>query len=258
MEQEAPVIGFGVDIGGSGIKGARVDLRTGDLTSDRFKILTPQPSTPQAVVEVIEQLLAQAEWTGPFGCTFPGIVRHGVLHSAANLDKSWVGVSLERLLDDATGLQTAVLNDADAAGLAEVRYGAARDRDGVVILTTLGTGIGTAVFVDGHLLPNTELGHLIMYGRSAEKYAAASVRERKKLSWEEWAGRLQEYYSHLEFLFSPDLIVVGGGVSRKAEKFLPLLDVEAEIIPAALQNQAGIVGAAIEAVERFQGGLPEH
>jgi polyphosphate glucokinase len=258
VDHEAPLIGFGVDIGGSGIKGARVDLRTGELVSDRFKVLTPQPSTPQAVVEVIKQLLGQAEWSGPFGCTFPGIVRHGVLHSAANLDASWVGVDLERLLDDATGQQAAVLNDADAAGLAEARYGAARDRDGVVILTTLGTGIGTAVFVDGHLLPNSELGHLLLHGKSAEKYAAASVRERRRLSWEEWAGRLQEYYSHLEFLLSPDLIIVGGGVSRKAEKFLPLLDVEAEMIPAALQNQAGIVGAAVEAVERFQGGLPEH
>jgi polyphosphate glucokinase len=248
---EAASIGFGVDIGGSGIKGARVDLHTGELASERVKIATPQPSTPEAVVDVIQQLLAQAEWRGPFGCTFPGIVRHGVLHSAANLDKSWIGVHLEELLDEHTGLQAAVLNDADAAGMAEARFGAARGRDGVVILTTLGTGIGSAVFVDGHLLPNTELGHLVWRGASAEKYAAASVREKKKLTWEVWAGRLQEYYSHLEFLFSPDLLIVGGGVSRKSEKFLPLLDLEAEIIPAQLQNQAGIVGAAVHAAERF-------
>ena len=258
MEQQAPLVGFGVDIGGSGIKGARVDLRTGELVSERFKILTPRPSTPTAVVDVITRLLEQAAWTGPFGCTFPGIVRHGVLHSAANLDKGWLGVDLERLLDESTGLPADVLNDADAAGLAEVRFGAARGRSGVVVLTTLGTGIGTAVFVDGHLVPNTELGHLLLHGDSAEKYAAASAREREGLSWKEWAGRLQEYYSHLEFLLSPDVIIVGGGVSRKSEKFLPLLDVQAEIIPAALQNQAGIVGAAVEAAERFAGGPPEH
>jgi polyphosphate glucokinase len=251
VEHETAGIGFGIDIGGSGIKGARVDLANGELASERVKIATPQPATPEAVIDVIEQLLDEAGWTGGFGCTFPGIVRHGVLHSAANLDQSWVGVHLEELLHERTGVPVSVLNDADAAGMAESRFGAARGRDGVVILTTLGTGIGSAIFVDGHLLPNSELGHLIMYGRSAEKYAAASVREKKKLPWDVWAARLQEYYSHLEFLFSPDLFVVGGGVSRKSEKFLPLLDLEAEIIPAQLQNQAGIVGAAVDAMERF-------
>lgn len=258
MEEHGRAIGFGIDIGGSGIKGARVDLTTGELASDRIKILTPQPATPEAVVAVIREIVEQAEWAGPFGCTFPGIVRHGVLHSAANMGEAWIGVHLEELVHDATGHQVAVLNDADAAGLAEARFGAARDRDGVVILTTLGTGIGTAVFVDGHLLPNSELGHLQMYGKSAEKRAAASVRQRKGLSWEEWAARLQEYYSHLEFLLSPDLIIIGGGVSRKSEKFLPMLDLQAEVIPAQLQNQAGIVGAAVVAAERFEGGLPPH
>lgn len=258
MEEHGRAIGFGIDIGGSGIKGARVDLTTGELASERIKILTPQPATPEAVVAVIGEIVQQAEWAGPFGCTFPGIVRHGVLHSAANKGKAWIGVHLEELVHDATGHQVAVLNDADAAGLAEARFGAARDRDGVVIMTTLGTGIGSAVFVDGHLLPNSELGHLQMYGKSAEKRAAASVRQRKGLAWEEWAARLQEYYSHLEFLLSPDLIIVGGGVSRKSEKFLPLLDLQAEVIPAQLQNQAGIVGAAVVAAERFEGGLPPH
>jgi polyphosphate glucokinase len=258
VEEHGRAIGFGIDIGGSGIKGARVDLTTGELASERIKILTPQPATPEAVVAVIGEIVQEAEWAGPFGCTFPGIVRHGVLHSAANMGKAWIGVHLEELVHDATGHQVAVLNDADAAGLAEARFGAARDRDGVVIMTTLGTGIGSAVFVDGHLLPNSELGHLQMYGKSAEKRAAASVRQRKGLAWEEWAARLQEYYSHLEFLLSPDLIIVGGGVSRKSEKFLPLLDLQAEVIPAQLQNQAGIVGAAVVAAERFEGGLPPH
>ncbi len=246
-------IGFGVDIGGSGIKGARADLVAGDLASERHKILTPQPATPEAVVAVITEIVSTAGWTQPFGCTFPGIVRHGVLHSAVNLDKSWLGVNLEHLASEATGLPVAALNDADAAGLAEARFGAAKGRDGVVIVVTLGTGIGTAVLVDGHLLPNSELGHLLLHGDSAERYAAASVRQRKNLSWKEWGGRLQEYFSHLEFLFSPDVFIIGGGVSRKSEKFLPYLDVEAEIIPAQLQNQAGIVGAAVVAAERFGG-----
>jgi polyphosphate glucokinase len=258
VEEHGRSIGFGIDIGGSGIKGARVDLATGELASERIKILTPQPPTPDRVVPVIREIVEQAEWSGPFGCTFPGVVRHGQLYTAANLGDDWIGVNLEELVQTATAHQVAVLNDADAAGLAEVRFGSPKARDGVVILTTLGTGIGSAVFVDGVLLPNTELGHLQMNGRSAEKRAAASVKERKGLSWQDWAARLQEYYSYLEFLFSPDLIIVGGGVSRKAEKFLPLIKVEAQMIPAQLQNQAGIVGAAVVAAERFEGGLPEH
>jgi polyphosphate glucokinase len=251
VEEHGKAIGYGVDIGGSGIKGARVDLAAGDLASERHKIATPQPATPEAVVGVITQMVEQAGWTGPFGCTFPGIVHHGVLHSAANLHSSFVGVHLEEHLHEATGLPVAVLNDADAAGLAEARFGAAAGRDGVVVMLTLGTGIGSAVFVDGHLLPNSELGHLIMYGKSAERYAAASVRQKKGLSWQEWAGRLQEYLAHVEFLLSPDLIILGGGVSRRAEKFVPMLTTRAELITAELENQAGIVGAAVIASERF-------
>ena len=251
MTEQGSGIGFGIDIGGSGIKGARVDLETGEFVSDRIKILTPKKATSQNVVPIIVEILAQAEWSGPFGCTFPGIVRHGVLHSAANLGEHWVGTNLEELLHEATGSPVAVLNDADAAGLAEARFGAAKGRDGVVILTTLGTGIGTALINDGALVPNTEFGHIQMYGKSAEKYAASSVKERKGLSYPEWAERLQEYYSHLEFLISPDVIIVGGGISRKSDKFLPRISTQAELIPAQLRNTAGIVGAAVVAHERF-------
>jgi polyphosphate glucokinase len=251
VDEQGRTFGFGIDIGGSGIKGARVDLATGELASERIKFLTPKKPTPANVVPILAEIVQQAGWTGPFGCTFPGVVRHGVLYSAANLGDVWLGVNLEQLVGEATGLPTAVLNDADAAGLAEVRYGAAKGREGVVILTTLGTGIGTAVINDGALVPNTEFGHLQMYGRSAEKYAASSAKERKKLSYSKWAERLQEYYSYLEFLTSPDVIIVGGGISRKSEKFLPLISTQAELIPAELRNQAGIVGAAVVAHERF-------
>lgn len=254
VEQNGRRIGFGIDIGGSGIKGARVDLDTGEFDGDRIKILTPKKPTPDNVVPIIGQIIEQAGWSGPFGCTFPGVVRHGVLYSAANLGKTWLGVNLESVLHEASGHEVVVLNDADAAGLAEMRFGAARGRDGVVILTTLGTGIGTALFMDGVLVPNTELGHVQMYGKSAEKYAASSVKDKKRLSYPEWAERLQEYYSYLEFLMSPDVIIVGGGISRKSEKFLPLITTEAELIPAKLRNTAGIVGAAVVAEERFGTG----
>ena len=254
MEESGRNIGFGIDIGGSGIKGARVDLDTGEFDGDRIKVLTPKKATPTNVVAIISEILDQAQWSGPFGCTFPGVVRHGVLHTAANLGDHWIGVNLESIVHEATGRDVVVLNDADAAGLAEVRFGAARGRPGVVVLTTLGTGIGTALINDGQLVPNTEFGHLQREGRSWEKYAASSVKDKKGLSYPDWAARLQEYYSYLEFLLSPDVIIVGGGISRKSEKFLPLLTTNADIIPAQLRNTAGIVGAAIVADERFRTG----
>jgi polyphosphate glucokinase len=252
VEEHGRDIGFGIDIGGSGIKGARVDLATGELASDRIKILTPTTATSENVVPIIHEIIEQAEWSGPVGCTFPGVVRHGVLYTAANLGSHWIGVHLEELLHDSTGLPVAVINDADAAGLAEVRYGAAKDRTGVVILTTLGTGIGSAVINDGVLVPNSEFGHLLRNDRSWEKYAASSVKDRKGLSYPEYAQRLQEYYTYLESITWPDVIIVGGGISRKADKFLPLITTQAELIPAELRNQAGIVGAAIVAHERFE------
>lgn len=239
-------IGFGVDIGGSGIKGARVDLATGELASERVKIPTPRSYDIDEVVQTVLDVVAQAGWEGPFGCTFPGIVKHGVLHSAANLGPHWLGVDLQQLLAERSGQHVVVLNDADAAGLAEVDFGAAKGRDGVVIVTTLGTGIGSALFHDGTLVPNTELGHLEIDGESAEKRASSAAKEREGLSYKDWAPRLQRFYSHLDFLFSPDLIVVGGGISRKHAKFLPLITgLRSEIVPAGLENQAGIAGAAM-------------
>jgi polyphosphate glucokinase len=246
--------GFGIDIGGSGIKGAPVDLRQGEFAADRVRIETPEVSNPENVIDVVLEVLSKFDWDAPFGCAFPGIVHHGVIRSAANVDKSWIGFDLASELKNRTGQHVVVVNDADAAGFAEGRFGAAADVDGVVVLTTLGTGIGSAVLLDGALLPNTEFGHLYLEsGKEAEQYAAASVREENHLSWSQWAKRLQKFYAHLEFALSPELFVVGGGVSKKADRFLPLLKLQTPIVPAELRNDAGIIGAALLAVE----GAPE-
>jgi polyphosphate glucokinase len=240
----------GVDFGGSGIKAAPVDLTAGEFAAERARVATPQPSTPDAVTGVLVDLLRQfPDAGGPVGITVPGVVRHGVVHSAANIDRSWLGTDADAMFTKATGRDVHVVNDADAAGLAEVRYGAARGRTGLVLVTTLGTGIGSAIVHDGVLVPNAELGHLEIDGHDAETRAANSAREQHDLSWERWAQRLQVYYRTLERLFSPDLFVVGGGVSKKADRFLPLLDLDTEIVPATLRNQAGIVGAALYAHE---------
>lgn len=245
--------GFGIDIGGSGIKGAPVDLDTGTLLTDRHRIRTPQPATPDAVAGVVCEVAGHFGWAEPFGCTFPAVVTHGVTRTAANVDPSWVDTDAESLLRKATGHDVLVVNDADAAGYAELAFGAARHRSGVILVTTLGTGIGSALIVDGRLVPNTELGHLELDGHDAETRASDAAREREGLSWERWAKRLQRYYRHVEDLFWPDLIVIGGGVSKKADKFLPLLDLRTEVVPAALRNEAGIVGAALLAHERAGG-----
>ncbi|SEW06657.1 Polyphosphate glucokinase [Austwickia chelonae] len=249
---------LGIDIGGSGVKGAPVELETGALTTERLRIDTPRPATPHAVAEVVAQVAASFEsQTGdsPVGITIPGIVRRGVMYSAANIDKSWIGVDVEHLFSERLGRPVCVLNDADAAGVAEMHYGAAKDVPGTVFLATLGTGIGTALMVDGVLVPNTELGHLEIDGHDAESRASAAVRDREDLDWPEWSGRLQRYFSHIEMLLSPDLIVVGGGVSRRADKFLPLLELAAPVIPAALRNSAGIVGAAWFATQRSRSAV---
>ncbi|MFC5908962.1 polyphosphate--glucose phosphotransferase [Streptacidiphilus monticola] len=239
---------FGVDIGGSGIKGAPVDLDRGDLAEERFKVLTPQPSAPAAVVEKVAEVVKQFAWQGPVGCTFPGVVLDGRTLTAANVDHGWINADAEKLISDALGLPVAVVNDADAAGIAEVNYGAGKGRKGVVLLLTFGTGIGSALFVDGKLVPNTELGHLELKGKDAERHASSAAKERHDLSWEQWAERLDDYLAMVEMLFSPQLIIVGGGVSRKYQKFLPLLKpLRAEIVPAQLRNNAGIVGAAMAA-----------
>jgi polyphosphate glucokinase len=241
---------FGIDFGGTGIKGAPVDLEAGDFAAERVRIRTPEKSTPENVAEVFVDLLAQfPDCKGAVGVTVPGVVRHGVVHSAANIDKAWIGTDADKLFTAATGREVHVVNDADAAGLAEVRYGAARGRTGLVIVTTLGTGIGSALVHDGVLVPNAELGHLEIDGHDAEARAANSAREREELSWHHWAKRLTKYYRTLEMLLSPELFVVGGGVSKESDEFLPMVDIETEIVPATLRNKAGVVGAALYASE---------
>jgi polyphosphate glucokinase len=240
---------MGVDIGGSGIKGAPVDLERGDLAQERHKVLTPHPATPEGVAGCVVEVVRHFGWEGPVGVTFPGVVTGGVTRSAANVDKGWVGTDAAALLSGRLdGLPVTVLNDADAAGVAEMTYGAGRGRGGTVILLTLGTGIGSALFTDGRLVPNSELGHLELKGHDAETRASVKAKEDGGLSWEQWAHRLTKYLAHVEMLFSPDLFILGGGVSRKPEKFLPLIEgIRAEIVPAELQNNAGIVGAAMAA-----------
>jgi len=238
---------LGIDIGGSGIKGAPVDLAKGQFARDRLRLDTPKVSTPDAVAEIVAQIaehFADATGDSPIGVTMPAVVTNGVARSAANIDPAWVGTDVRRLLSERLGRPVTVVNDADAAGVGEIHFGAARNAGGLVLVSTLGTGIGSCLIYDGVLVPNSELGHLEIDGRDAEQRASSSVRDDKNLSWQEWAERLQRYYSHVEDLLWPDLIVVGGGVSRKAEKFLPLLHLRAPIVAAQLQNSAGIIGAA--------------
>jgi len=243
---------LGIDIGGSGIKGAPVDLKAGEFAKSRLKIATPQPATPEAVAQVVDQIVDEFEKeTGgsPIGVAVPAVVIRGTVLSAANIDPSWINTDAEALIKEHTGRSVTVLNDADAAGLAELHYGAAKGEHGLVIVTTLGTGIGSALVYDGRLVPNSELGHLEIDGYDAEDRAASSVKDNEGLSWDEWIERLQRYYETIEMLFSPDLIVVGGGVSRDADKFLPKLRLRAPIVPAELRNKAGIIGAAHRAVD---------
>ena len=239
---------LGIDVGGSGIKGAPVDLELGEFAQKRRRIDTPAVSTPEAVCDVIAQVVDhfdEVRSDSPIGVTIPGVVQHGVVKTAANIDKSWIGCEIEKLLEDRLQHDVVVVNDADAAGVGELEFGAAKGHQGLVILTTLGTGIGTAIFNRGVLVPNSELGHLEIDGVDAETIAASSAKTREDLSYEEWAERLQVYYRRLEDLLWPDLIVVGGGVSKDSDEFLPLLDLRTPIIPATLKNKAGIIGAAV-------------
>jgi polyphosphate glucokinase len=238
------LLGFGVDIGGSGIKGAVVDLDVGRLATERYKVLTPQPATPGAVADVVAEIVDQYGWQGPLGCTFPAVVQGGTARTAVNVDSSWVGTNIEAVVGSATGLPVTAVNDADAAGMAESLWGAGKGVAGLVVIVTLGTGIGTALFYNGVLIPNSELGHIELDGVDYEQKASAAARDREDLSWDKWGKRLQRYFSALEFLMRPDLFIVGGGVSRRSEKFLPLLSLETPIVPAMLQNEAGIAGAA--------------
>lgn len=245
---------IGVDFGATGIKGAVVDLDVGELAGDRHRIPTPQPSTPAAVVAtiaaVVEEVTEDMACDGPIGCAVPAVVVNGVVRTAANIDRSWLGVDARERLGSGLGRDAVLLNDADAAGLAEMCFGAGAGRTGTTLLLTLGTGIGSAVFIDGRLLPNTELGHVVMWGDSAEEQASAQGREDLDLDWQEWAEtRLNPYLAYLESLLWPDLIIIGGGISKKPERFVPFLRTRAEIIPAELKNNAGIVGAALAAEE---------
>lgn len=242
---------LGIDVGGSGIKGAPVDLEKGAFATERLRLQTPKDSTPAAVAEVIDEIarkFSRQSGKHPIGVTVPAVVSNGIVRTAANIDDSWIGTDADGLFSEHLGREVHVLNDADAAGLAEAHYGAARGTRGLVLVTTLGTGIGTALISDGRLVANSELGHIEIDGVDAETVTANSVREGEDLSWQEWADRLQTYYSTLEDLLWPDLIVVGGGVSKKAEKFLPLLHLRAPIVAAQLKNDAGIIGAAHAAV----------
>lgn len=239
-----------MDIGGSGIKGAPVDLDRGDLARERHKVLTPHPATPKGVADCVAEVVGHFDWSGPIGITYPGVVTDGVTRTAANVDKGWIDTDARTLLGERIGQPVTILNDADAAGVAEMTFGAGKGRRGTVIVLTFGTGIGSAVFTDGRLVPNTELGHLELHGHDAEKHASTKAKEDEDLSWQHWAHRVQKYLLHVEMLFSPELFIIGGGVSRKAEKFLPLIEkVRAEMVPAQLQNNAGIVGAAMAAAD---------
>ncbi|GAA2638223.1 ROK family protein [Actinomadura fulvescens] len=244
---------LGIDIGGSGIKGAPVDLATGEFTRERIRVATPRPAEPEPVAEILARIVDDFGWSGPVGATYPGVVVNGVTRSAANVAKSWIGLDAVKLFDEATGCPVTLLNDADAAGIAEMSHGVGKGQKGTVVMLTLGTGIGSALFTDGVLVPNTEFGHLEIDGHDAETRASAKVREEDDLSWEQWAKRLSDYLAHLEALVTPSLIIVGGGVSKKAAKFVPLIhNVAAPVIPARLFNSAGIVGAAMAAAAAAQ------
>ena len=244
--KKRPVLG--IDIGGSGIKGAPVDVDRGVLLAERLRIPTPSPAKPKAVAGVVAQIVEHFRWREAVGCAFPAVVKKGVTLTAANVDKSWIGTDGRKLFERRTGCAVTLLNDADAAGLAEVRFGAGRGKPGLVIMLTLGTGIGSALFMDGILVPNTELGHLVIRGKAAELRASSRARTQQKLSWKQWGTRLDEYLRYVEDLLSPELFILGGGISKKHEKFTPFLSTDTPVVPAEMRNDAGIVGAALAAL----------
>jgi polyphosphate glucokinase len=241
---------LGIDVGASGIKGALVDLDNGKLRGERFRVPTPQPPTPAAMATAFAEITEFFDYKGKVGCGFPAIVKNGVARSAANIDHTWIGTSIEAVFGQATGCRVLATNDADAAGIAEMRFGVGREEQGLVMLITIGTGLGSALFYKGMMVPNTELGHLIFKnGRSAEAYCSSGARERLKISRKEWADRFSEYLRHLERLFSPDLFILGGGESKFFETYKHQLQTQARVVPAKLLNNAGIIGAAAYAAE---------
>lgn len=239
---------LGIDIGGTGIKGALVNTASGELLTERYRLLTPQPATPKAMIQTMGKIVSHFNWQGPVGCGYPGVVKDGVVYTASNVSKKWIGFNLVNGLRELTGCEVVALNDADAAGLAEMRFGAGRDQNGVVFVVTLGTGIGTALFVAGQLVPNLELGHVEIGGQEAEARAAAVVRKQARLSWKKWGRRVNRYLVTMEQLLWPDLIIVGGGVSKSHAKFFPFFTTQTPVVPAQMLNQAGIIGAAMAAV----------
>jgi polyphosphate glucokinase len=244
---------MGIDIGGSGIKGVPVNLETGELLGERYRLPTPEKAKPKDVAETVAEVVEHFEWDGLVGAGFPAVIRGGTVCTAANIHESWIETNAEKLFGEATGRPVYVLNDADAAGMAEMRFGMGQQRQkGVVILITIGTGLGTALFVDGRLVPNTELGHIEIRGKDAERRASDAARQRKDMTWKEWGGKFNEYLTHMERLFWPDLFILGGGVSKQADKFLPYLKLRTEVMTARLLNQAGIIGAALYAEMRSQ------
>lgn len=240
---------LGIDIGGSGIKGAVVDTKTGTLFTERLRIPTPIPATPQAVADTVVELVNQFQWNGPIGCGFPAAVKNEIVKTASNIDKSWLGMNAANLISKATNCPTHLVNDVDAAGMAEMKFGAGKGRRGTTIMIAAGTGIGTAIFINKKLVPNTELGFIQLKGKGfpAEHYAANSVRENENLNWEEWGNRMNEYLQRMESLFWPDLFIIGGGVSKNFDEYGKYFDVEAEVVPAQTKNHAGIIGAALAA-----------
>ncbi len=238
---------LGIDVGGTGIKGAPVDTDTGSLLAERYRLTTPKGAKPGPVAEVVKLVAAQFDWQALIGCGFPAVIRHGVAESAANINEKWIGTNVAELFSESTGCKVTVVNDADAAGLAEVTFGAGREVKGVVMMITIGTGLGSALFIDGKLVPNTELGHIEVECLEAESIASDVVRKKQDLSWKKWARRLDKYLNTIEHLFSPDLMILGGGVIKKQDQFFPMLTVHARVLPAELGNDAGIVGAALAA-----------
>ena len=241
---------FGLDIGGSGIKGAPVETESGELLGDRIRVPTPEAATPDEVAAAAVEVVSRSGWEGPVGCGFPGVVKEGVIHTAANVADEFIGFDLQTCLQKELGTPVRIVNDADAAGLAEVRWGAGRGVEGTVLMLTIGTGIGTALFIEGKLVPNTELGHVEIHGREAELWAADRIRKVEDLSWKKWARRIEEYFQKMEALLWPDLIVVGGGVSKKSERFLPRIETRTKVVPAEMLNNAGIAGAALAYVPK--------
>lgn len=243
---------LGIDIGGTGIKGAIVDVETGELVTERIRILTPNPATPEAVLSTVKEVVDRFDWKGAIGCGFPARVIDGVCQTASNIDNEWIGKDIGKLIFEKTGCRSFVLNDADAAGIAEMRFGNGEDLQGTVIILTIGTGIGSSLFSNGELFPNTEFGFIKVGSKFGEHYASNKIRENEELSWKRWAKRLNKYFHRVEFLFSPNLIIMGGGVCKKFDKYSHYFDTKAKVIPAKLQNRAGVIGAAIFASEKVK------